>query len=266
MKTKITQLLIIAILLQFMLPDSSFAGDFSMKKLSISQHQNSLDHYSLLDTKDVLKKRKKHRGGGGRRGRNCYDAGTTTMTLGYGFPNLTKLVWGSVYSAYEDVEVTGYGPLHFKAEYGLSEVVSLGVSVGYVHTEWNWTYDASGFEYVTSKDEFGNEITNYQYVPHQYKEGVVYSALNINARVNFHFLTTQQLDPYFGVGLGYNKPTITFFSDDPDYTYTETISSPIPVGFESTLGLRYYFTPNIGLYAEAGLSKSIMQAGLSIKF
>ena len=34
------------------------------------------------------------------------------------------------------------------------------------------------------------------------------------------------------------------------------------MGFETTIGARYYFTDNIGLYAETGLAKAVIQAGL----
>ena len=267
MQTKIFKLVVLGLLLSFLVPHANAANnnrnELGLSDISFSTKFKTLDTYSLLNSQEELKKRRRSKS---KRGRNCYATGTTTLTIGYGFPNLTKMVWGSVYSAYDNVKVSGYGPLHFKAEYGLSDVVSLGVSIGYVHTKWDWTTESGVWADVSTLDANGNTIIQPQYIIQEYNEGIIYSALNINARVNFHFLTTKQLDPYFGVGIGYNKPTITYYSDDPNYLYSETYSSPIPLGFETTLGLRYYFTPNIGIYTEAGLSKSILQGGLSIKF
>jgi hypothetical protein len=40
----------------------------------------------------------------------------------------------------------------------------------------------------------------------------------------------------------------------------------MPLGFESTLGARYMFTPNIGLYSEVGIAKAAFQFGLNAKF
>ena len=268
MKKKISTFTILILLLTGVLPNANALNE-NLDILSLSSSNlfskklKTINTYSLLNSQEDLSKRRRSKS---KRGRNCYAAGTTTITLGYGFPNITKMVWGSVYSAYDEVNVTGYGPLHLKAEYGLSDVVSLGVSVGYVHTQWDWTVEEGLWQNVSTLDPYGNTIIQSQYITQTYKEGIIYSALNVNVRANFHFLTTKKLDPYFGVGLGYNKATITTYSDDPNYAYNESISSPIPLGFETTLGLRYYFTPNIGIYTEAGLSKSILQGGLSIKF
>lgn len=46
---------------------------------------------------------------------------------------------------------------------------------------------------------------------------------------------------------------------------TEERKAFIPLGFEATVGARYMFTPNIGLFSEVGLAKGIIQAGLNIK-
>jgi hypothetical protein len=35
---------------------------------------------------------------------------------------------------------------------------------------------------------------------------------------------------------------------------------------ELTIGARYFFTENIGLYAELGAAKTVVQGGLAVKF
>ncbi len=270
MTSKFIKLTIFTFLLQFLISDSK-ASNFinqefnSTSGFSFSHNLKTLNNYSLLNTEELQKKRRSSKGRG-RRGRNCYSQGTTTLTLGCGFPNLTKVMWSSSFSYEDGYKVTGYGPFHFKAEYGLSDNISMGVSIGYVCTNWSWENNYTDYEEIATVDDYGYIVYDYKEVAYSYTEGLKYSALNINARLNVHFLTSQHLDPYMGLGIGYNKATFNYYSNDPDYVYSETISSPIPLGFEVTLGLRYYFTPNIGIYAEAGLSKSILQSGLAIKF
>ena len=43
------------------------------------------------------------------------------------------------------------------------------------------------------------------------------------------------------------------------------LSPGIPLGFEATIGLRVFLNKNIGLYSEVGISKSLIQGGLSFK-
>ncbi|MBL0138904.1 MAG: hypothetical protein IPP86_10295 [Bacteroidetes bacterium] len=45
----------------------------------------------------------------------------------------------------------------------------------------------------------------------------------------------------------------------PNGTYDLSIFNPIPLGFETTVGARYYFTDNIGTYVEAGLVKVLFR-------
>ena len=41
---------------------------------------------------------------------------------------------------------------------------------------------------------------------------------------------------------------------------------PVPVTFELTMGLRYYFTENIGVYVETGITRSLLQGGITARF
>ena len=64
---------------------------------------------------------------------------------------------------------------------------------------------------------------------------------------NFHFLeSNDNLDAYFMVGAGYGNRSFKFESTDPDYT-DETIDGLIPVASRVGVGMRYFFTDNIGL-------------------
>ena len=83
--------------------------------------------------------------------------------------------------------------------------------------------------------------------------------------VNYHFVSNDNLDVYFGVGAGYRggKTTYTSVPNDPDFSFDTKIA--IPVGMETTLGMRYFFTENIGAYTEIGLGKSLIQFGACFK-
>ena len=50
--------------------------------------------------------------------------------------------------------------------------------------------------------------------------------------------------------------------------FTPSIKLPnlSKIGFETTIGMRYFLTENIGVYAEFGPAKSLIQGGLSVRF
>lgn len=172
-------------------------------------------------------------------GGQAYETGKVVITAGYGWPNLGKAVLVAlVNDSAVNVKVTGMGPVHFRAEYAISDGVGLGVSVNYISC--GVTYTELPYEYKFSR-----------------------SSLSILGRLNFHFGTTKELDPYFGIGAGYKQATWKFSSNDPSYI-GESIPGFNPFGFETTIGVRYYFTPAFGIYTELGIAKSVVQAGLAV--
>jgi len=201
---------------------------------------------------DLMKKKKKRKKGKGKKGGGAaFDQGNVVVSLGYGMPNLTK----SVYKAYESFigyKVTGFGPMHIKFEYGVSEKFGVGLSVNTVSTKVSWT------------DTYEDWVDT-AYVETTYESGVKFNAIAFNIRGNYHFVNTDKLDVYGGLGLGYNNSKSEFYSDDPD-ALVLSVSAFIPLGLEFSVGTRYFFTDNIGAYIECGLAKSVIQGGLSIKF
>ena len=176
------------------------------------------------------------RWGGG--GYEAFSQGTSTLTAGYGVGNLAK-TWFKTYESFGGYKATGMGPFHLRYEYGVSDRIGLGVSVNYVSYGAKW-------------EDMGDT----------YEIGA--SSWNVLGRMNWHFATGEKLDPYWAVGVGYNSTTWSTKSTDEGYDFS--LKSPLFIGFESVVGLRYYFTDNIGLYAEVGFSKSLAQAGLAVKF
>ncbi len=75
------------------------------------------------------------------------------------------------------------------------------------------------------------------------------------ARVAFHFAVRRAFDPYFAVSGGLR---IESFSDDPHYF--------VGPAARLALGTRFFFTPNIGAFAELGFfGGGLFHVGLSAK-
>ncbi len=182
-----------------------------------------------------------------------FEKGRVIISAGYGFPNLGKSFL-KTYESKNGYKATGIGPMHFKGEYALSDKISLGLSVN---------YSSYGAEWTDTTSEWNSSTSSYTYRTYNYSVGR--TSISFNPRLNLHFATSEKLDPYWGIGFGYKMSTWKFTSDNPNYV-NESAPGLIPVGFETTIGLRYYFTPNIGLYAETGISRSIFQGGIVAKF
>lgn len=181
---------------------------------------------------------------------SAFGEGKSIISIGYGFPNLGKSLF-KTWESYSDYKVTGFGPMHVKYEYGVSDKIGIGASVNIVNFKVAWT----DIPY-SSLDSTAN-----------YEHRVKSSAYSILARMNIHFATQAKIDPYWGFGLGYSGRKYTYETDDPNYPEDNfSLTNLIPLGFETTIGCRFYFTDNIGAYIETGFSKSIIQGGLVAKF
>ncbi len=204
----------------------------------------------------------------------AYGEKKLAITIGYGFPNLnTNLFKGLVVNAnsfndpYGDntyaYKTSSIGPSFLKVDYGLTSLIGLGVSLGY--SKINLT------ENETYRDNVLNPLTGL-YSTGTYTDETKYelSKFSIGARINFHFGTGAKLDPYAGVALGYsiNQLKISYTTNNPNGPTPANYSGTgIPVHFAITVGMRYYFTKNIGIYGELGIDKwSLIQGGLAFKF
>lgn len=186
-----------------------------------------------------------------------FGKGTSALSAGYGFPNLGK-TGASLLK--EVLESSGYntgirinnklGPIHFRYEYGLNPEIGLGASVNYSEYEMHFTHTR----------DIGTAG------PHTFDDKITRTSLSVLLRMQFHFETSDKWDPYFGFGLGYRNVIYKFETTDGLGLLNIDVPAGFPVGFESTLGTRYYFTKNFGAYAELGIAKSLIQFGLAGKF
>jgi predicted porin len=154
-----------------------------------------------------------------------FEKGNIIANIGIGFGNL---YWGSGYKSGIPVNPS------ISAEYGITEQISVGGTAGFSVSK----FSGPGYEYK-------------------------YNGIFFGGRGSYHFLTSEKLDPYAGLSLGYVSVSVK------DKSGTATVISPkgSSLGWGAHVGARYYFQPNIGVYAEAGASSfSILNIGATFKF
>lgn len=181
-----------------------------------------------------------------------FGQGSMLVSAGYGFGNFTQSLF-SAYSNEAGFKYSSFGPVFVKGEYGVSDHIGLGLNIAYMGASVSYNYDVPGL------DQNLNSIVN------TYEAKWAHTAYSVLARMNIHFANSEKLDPYFGVGVGYRSSSDVWSTTQANAT-TLTMPTLIPVGFETTLGLRYYPTEHLGVYVEAGGAKAIVQGGLTFKF
>jgi hypothetical protein len=190
---------------------------------------------------------------------SAFDKGTTVITAGYGFPDLYRTSLRISYNAYSSNKVSGIGPIILKGDYGIvkfkwGHAVGAGIVIGYSSTNIKYTY-------IESKWNNGIGWNNYTY-----SQTDKYRTITVGARGTYHFFTKEKFDCYASIGLGFNINTSTHTTDNPN-GYTSYAASRSGLYNAFTVGIRYYFTKNIGVYSELGWDNSTpIQGGVAIKF
>jgi len=123
-------------------------------------------------------------------------------------------------------------PIQGIYEYGLTEDISIGGLLGYASSSEN--YSSLG--------------------------KIDYSYLIFGARANYHFETGEKFDPYGGAILGYYN---VGFNDKGGYLGDFAASSVI---YGVQIGANYYFSKNIGAWAEVGYGVGYLNLGVTFKF
>jgi outer membrane protein W len=186
------------------------------------------------------------------------EEGKIVVDVYYGFPNLYTAVFKTAYAnsgSELDLKVGGIGPLGLRGEYLLTDKIGLGLDIGFNNSSVK--YNEIGSVYNSTTGQYEN--TTYSYDFKTKKLGVLVC-------FNYHFLENDKVDLFGTVGLGYGNRSFSFTSTDPDYTPT-SIKSLIPIASKVGLGLRYFFTDNIGANLQLGFGQGgIVNAGISAKF
>ncbi len=176
------------------------------------------------------------------------EEGTVLIDGYYGFPNLWTAVLKAAYAenpgAY-GVGIGTFGPVGGRLEFMLSDKVGLGIDIHSATSSVSWSDSSSA--------------TNYTYK-------VSANRLRICPRINVHFGSSDKLDFYGAFGIGYKNTNLKFTTTDPNYVEDKASISLAPVTWRAAIGIRYFFTDNIGAGLEMGLGGVLATGGLAIKF
>jgi len=180
----------------------------------------------------------------------AFHKGKIIVSMGYGFPILSlsdvsrRICFHHFKDVFSDDNNSGIGTFYLKSEYGLSCKVGIGV-----------IFDYDNMQYEQIKN-LPNETLFFKRTT---------TSLACLFRFNYHFCTTKKIDTYFGIGTGFRNTAIVFASNNP-YSLPPDNITFFKLALEGIVGIRYYFTPNIGIYSEIGFAKSIAQIGISAGF
>ena len=185
--------------------------------------------------------------------------GNVAIDLYYGFPNLYTSALRTAYAnsgSEENIKVGGIGPLGLRVEYMLADKVGLGADFGFNNSSVTYDYETTVLNPATST-----------YDPITYTDEVKSTKIGFMVVFNYHFIDNDNLDFFGTVGAGYKNRTLSFNSTDPNFTEESVSLTTIPVSARVGLGMRYFFTDNIGINLGVGFGQGgILNGGLSVKF
>jgi outer membrane protein W len=176
--------------------------------------------------------------------------GDNSINVYYGVNLLRGFYKGLAQDAYQDFKITGMGPVGLVFEHMVTDGIGLGAELGYGSTTVAWK--------ATNTDFFSGTTNTYDYK-------MKFSLVRAQVRANFHFARSSNFDAYFLLSAGYRGQNFTYESNDKTWTGA-TFKNPIMFGLKPGLGLRYFFTKNIGLNMEIALGTPMMCGGLSARF
>lgn len=180
--------------------------------------------------------------------------GNIVIDMYYGGPNFGKFFARLAEENGNNISnIKGLGPAGIRLEYMIGDRIGIGTDIIYNSFSSNFSYDS-----------LNNDGSLYK----TYQASTIASRLRVHARFNYHFdVSNPNLDAYLGVGAGTNTRFLTIESDDIGFNNDKVkfSGSLLPISMRLCTGIRYYFTPNIGLNAEIGVGGPIVSGGLSIK-
>lgn len=191
----------------------------------------------------------------------CYDKGSVIVTGGVGFPDLYRASLRTYYRGYASEKISGFGPVILKGDYGIYKFkwghsVGAGIVLGFNTTKATFTYRDWVWNWASGSNGYYADYTQTD----------KYTTLTVGARGTYHFYTKEKIDCYASLGLGFNINMHSQTTNDPSGIQYK--SKQRPGLYEAgTVGIRYYFTQNFGVYSELGWDNSTpVQAGLTFKF
>lgn len=156
----------------------------------------------------------------------------------YGWPYFNGAILKSLGSSNGITNVKNINHIGGKIEYIINDNLGVG---------GEFTYADAGVNYISASNGLWQ------------KAGV--SKIRILGRLNYHFSTTKNFDPYFAFGAGYKKTT---FYDTGRSGYNENFNI-LPISIKIGIGMRAYFNDTFGFMGEIGIGGPLISAGLCVK-
>jgi hypothetical protein len=177
-----------------------------------------------------------------------YPKGSTNFSVGYGAFSYGNIFLNLVTKDLKDVNITKTGPLFIKGEYAVADNFTVGLNVNYSNA-------SSGFK-----------LDSIQYVG-KYSGNFSLRSTSVIARANYTIPFAEDKAGFMiGGGVGYRGVRLSYTDDNPKTPIDGGFSIPVPVTFELTFGVRYYVTQNIGFYVESGITRALVQGGITARF
>ena len=131
-------------------------------------------------------------------------------------------------------------------EFGVTDAISVGGYVAYTGTTWTYAYGS-------------------------YTDKRTWSYYIVGVRGAFHFaqfIKNDKVDLYAGLMLGdvIAKDTYTTTNPTPGYNSTTSTQSSGGFIFSPSVGCRYRFTDNVGIFGELGYGIATFNIGVNFKF
>ena len=177
--------------------------------------------------------------------------GSVFVDAYYGFPNFGKAFLSSIESNSAGVSTTAIGPCGARAEYMVAD--KFGIGADFIYNSMSASYQI---------DSLNADQTIYK----SYDSKLAMQRYRVQLRMNYHFLTEDKVDAYVGFGAGTNIRRYVYKTDMPNADEFSEAGSLLPFSMRIALGVRYYFTNNIGLNSEIGLGGPLVSLGLSVRF
>jgi hypothetical protein len=177
--------------------------------------------------------------------------GENSINLYYGTNLLAGIYKRVAATSAENIEVRSIGPIGLVYEHMLTSVIGLGVELGYARTTLD--YHDTEVYYVNGQ-------------PASYNYSLNFTTYRAMVRANFHFAESDKFDAYGLVSGGYRSTSFNYVTNNPYDVGHLNYTSIFPFGVKPGLGLRYFFTPNIGINLEMAFGTPLLCGGLSVKF
>ncbi|MEO6883355.1 MAG: outer membrane beta-barrel protein [Bacteroidia bacterium] len=174
------------------------------------------------------------------------EAGQSVVTVGAGQSLVGSLF--TIASSNGNSNLSSTPAILAMYDYGISDKFSLGGAFSY--QSFSSSYTNSSYTYTNSNGQTVYESS--------WSDKI--TRMNYAVRALFHFGENKDFDPYFGVRLGFTNWSASTTNTDPNYNNygvgIKTLFAP-----QVLFGVRYFFTPLIGVNAEAAIGSPYFIAG-----